>query len=722
MTIDNREGIDLDLRGYVSALKRRRSLGVLVFGLTLGCFACLAPFLERTYVAEGKLLFRRTDRTTSLTGIAASTDRLESLMDKQSPLGTEKEMLTSHTFIQRIIEEVGHQDKKGKPIAVKDFRKNLGIAIVGPTDVIRISYEAPDAQLALQTVETMMRLYIEGNLDKKQSETSEARIFVASQLPQMEVQLLEAEAELRQFKEANGIVDLSQEATLLSQGLEALQQKMIGVSADLNGVSQQTAQLQSNFQLSFGQTVAIDTLSKSPEIRGALDELAQVEQELAEAQQVFLPTHPRVMSIQDKRAMLENTLNSQLEQALGSRISIPKGLLENRGPRAPLLESYISLEIERLKLSQQFATLNEARTNYSNRASLMPQLESTQSRLQRNVDVARTSYQALLQKFQEVQLAENKSASNTEIIQPAALPDKGKTGRVMFLAAGTILGLLAASLAILIAEMRDNSLKTLSEIKGSFSYPLLGVIPTQALSLKGSAQQSEQLEFEHFLENEASPFINEAYWMIQENIRFLNAQRSLKVIVVTSSVPAEGKSMVAANLAATMARQGRRVMLVDANLRDPAQHHIWKLKTAKGLSNVLQGQTEFRPQRSPSVENLRILAAGDVVANPLHLLASQTMFSLVRSATHYFDHIILDAPPLLQAADALALGRLSDGILLVTRPGVIDRHSTAKAKEILTKHEQNILGLVVNGVNRGYFPNAHHTKGEMSREMEVSIR
>jgi polysaccharide biosynthesis transport protein len=725
--IDSREsdraGIDLDIKGYWSALMRRRSLGLLVFGLTLGTFGLIAPFLPRNYTAEGKLVFRRSDKITSLTGVGAGAGQLESLLANQTPLGTEKAILTSHTFLEDIIEQVGLKTPKGELLKVKDFREKLKVEILGPTDVIQVAYKSKDAELAMKTVDALMNQYLENTAQKQKRETVAARAFVAGQLPQVEANLLQAEANLRQFKEVNGIVDLSQEAQLLTQGLEGLDQRMVNLSADLNGVSQQAAQLESNYNLSFDQTIAINILSQAPEVRGALDELAAVERELAEVQKTFQPSHPRVLSVKDKRAMLENTLSSQLERSLGTQLAVPKGLLESRGPRGNLLEPYIALESERVRLSQQVATLSQARSNYSSRARLIPQLQTSQDQLQRKVDVARTTYQALLQKFQEVQIVENQLMRNAEIVQPAILPDKGHTGRMLFLLAGTSLGLLLSSLAIVIAELRDSSLKTLGEIKGSFSYPLLGVIPASSHHPRASQDALDLREFELFVENETASFINEAYWMIQENIRFLNAQHQLKVIVVTSSVPAEGKSLVSASLAATMARQGKHVLLVDADLRDPTQHQLWKLGSAKGLSNVLQGQTEFRPERIPDVENLRVLAAGEAVPNPLHLLASQTMLSLIQSATHYFDHIIIDAPPLLQAADALALGRLSDGLLLVTRPGVIDRNSTAKAKEILKKHDQAILGLVVNGVNRGYFPNAQHRDPNPAvTDVEISIR
>jgi polysaccharide biosynthesis transport protein len=728
------DSIDIDIKGYYSALKRRGSLAGLIFLITLGTFAGLATRSPKVYTAEGRILFKGLDETTSLTGVGTEARKLQSLLATQSPLGTEKEMIAAHLSLQRVIEQLELKTEKGKPLTVKALRQKLAVEILGSTDVIQVSYKSKDAKQAQQVVDALMAIYIQDAIARQSEETLNAKAFIAGQLPQVEASLLKAESNLRQFKEANGIVDLSQESTLLAQGIAGLKDKIVGVSAELNGVSGQASQLKDSFQLSFAQTVAISTLSQAPEIRGAMDELSVVERDLAEAQKIYLPNHPKVASLVYKRTVLERTLDSQLQQALGAKVSVPKGLLESRSDRETLLESFIGLESNRLKLSQQLATLQQANSTYANRARLLPQLEATQAQLQRKVEVERTTYQALLQKFQEVQLAEKKATSNADIVQPAILPDaEGSSGAVLILGAGMMLGLLFATLAILMAELRDKSLKTLGDIKGSFAYPLLGVIPAEKPRQRKSRSDLELLQFEAFLENGAASFANEAYWMIQENIRFLSAQSPLKTLVVTSALAQEGKSMVVANLAATMARQGRRVLVIDADLRCPAQQDIWKLGPEPSLSDILrQGRKEFQPQPSPNLENLKVLVAGNPVNNPLGLLASPEMFSLLRATGSYFDYVIIDAPPLLQAADALSLGRMSDGMLLVARPGVINRRYSEIAQELLQKHHQTILGLVVNGVNSGYFPNAQPlSKGrplqtvrsvdlEVDRETEVT--
>jgi len=719
MTTANREGIDVDISGYLVAIKRRSSLGLLVFLLTVGAIAGLSTLLPRLYLAEGRILFKGLDRITSLTGVGTEADKLQSLLATQTPLATEKELIMSHVALQRVIEELELVDDKGKAIAVKDLRQNLSVEIVGTTDVIKVVYESKDARQAQQIVDKLMSLYIQTALGKQSAATQDASGFVAGQLPEVEANLLRAEAELRQFKEANGIVNLSQESTLVAQGLAGLNDRLVNLSAELNGVSNQTAQFENSFRLSFGQTIAVNILSQSPEIRGALDELVLVERELAEAKKTYLPNHPSVLALEDKRSILERTISDQLERSLGASVPVPKGLMESRGTRAGLLESYITLEIQRLKLSEQLNTVQQARDRYTNRASVMPELEATQARLQRQVDVARTTYQSLLEKFQAVQIAEDKSTSNAEIVQPAILPDpKGSTGRVMVLAVGVLLGLFSASLAILIAEQRDRSLTTLKDIKGSFSYPLLGVIPTEGQSRRSRPEPLHRKPLHSVMNNilhNRDPGLDEAYWMLQENIRFLGDQKPFKTLVLTSAVAEEGKSLVIANLAAAIARQGQRVLIIDADLRQPTQQQIWQLEAKPGLSEILlDGCKAFQPQIT-AVENLKVLVAGATTDNPLRLLASKAMASLVRSTSHYFDYILIDAPPLLQAADALPLGRMGDGMVLVTRPGVIDREATAAAQELLQKHSQAIAGLIVNGVAGGYFPRARPAEAPLDK-------
>jgi capsular exopolysaccharide synthesis family protein len=207
--------------------------------------------------------------------------------------------------------------------------------------------------------------------------------------------------------------------------------------------------------------------------------------------------------------------------------------------------------------------------------------------------------------------------------------------------------------------------------------------------------------------------------MLEANLKFLSPDKELNAIAVTSSVSKEGKSTVSANLASAMAHLGRRVLLVDADMRHPMQHHIWNLANAEGLSDVIVNQAEFPKAVRTVMENLDVLPSGVVPPNSLALLNSQRMASLVEEFSNNYDFVIFDTPPLVLTADAITLGKMADGILLLARPGVVDRVSASASKEFLVRSGQRVLGLVVNGVSTENEPDSyfHHAKTYYQEEL-----
>ncbi|WP_423201195.1 CpsD/CapB family tyrosine-protein kinase [Fischerella thermalis] len=194
--------------------------------------------------------------------------------------------------------------------------------------------------------------------------------------------------------------------------------------------------------------------------------------------------------------------------------------------------------------------------------------------------------------------------------------------------------------------------------------------------------------------------------MLQANLKFIS-HRKVRKIVVTSSVTAEGKSEVSANLAAVIAQSGKRVLLVDADMRKPTQHHLWGLINSVGLSHLLVDQGVFPQAVQKVTEFLAVLTAGVIPPNPLALIDSEGMTSLVDIFAENYDYVIFDTPPLAGIADAAVLGKMADGILLVTRPGVLDAPSAAAAKSLLERSEANVLGIVANAVNAKQEPSSY---------------
>jgi capsular exopolysaccharide synthesis family protein len=212
--------------------------------------------------------------------------------------------------------------------------------------------------------------------------------------------------------------------------------------------------------------------------------------------------------------------------------------------------------------------------------------------------------------------------------------------------------------------------------------------------------------------------------MLQANLRFLSSDKELKVIVVSSSLPQEGKSTVSANLAVAIAQLGRKVLLVDADMHCPVQHRIWELPNQVGLSNVIVGQSGFGDAIAQVMDNLDVLPCGVIPPNPMALLDSQRLTLLIKQFSASYDAVIIDAPSLNVAADALIMGNKADGILLVVRPGFLNSGTVAFAKELLKKSSQHVLGLVVNGVIPKNEPHSHYyfTNESYAQEQSSGIK
>ncbi len=201
--------------------------------------------------------------------------------------------------------------------------------------------------------------------------------------------------------------------------------------------------------------------------------------------------------------------------------------------------------------------------------------------------------------------------------------------------------------------------------------------------------------------------ITEQYRTIRTNIQYASVDQAIRSIVVTSTGPMEGKSTTTANLAVVFAQQGKKTLLIDADLRKPTAHYTFQLPNTVGLTSVLTKQVELMDAvYMTDVENLFVLTSGPIPPNPAELLASVSMEYLLKEAYNLYDFILFDTPPVLTVTDAQVLANLADGSILVTSSGTTDRDGAIKAKEILTSAQAKLLGAVLN--NKKADKNTHY--------------
>ncbi|MDJ0573795.1 MAG: polysaccharide biosynthesis tyrosine autokinase [Xenococcaceae cyanobacterium MO_234.B1] len=695
-----RESLDIDRKQYLLRLKRRWKPALAVFLATVGATGIVSLLLPKSYQAEGRLLFKQ-NTSASLTEVGEEAGRLTNLSMNQTLLNNELQKLTTNAILQQTINQLQLTNDEGKPLEPEDLRRSLNIDLIGGSDIIQVNYKNKDPKMAAEIVNTLMNVYVQQQFHHNQSESASAEEFINQQLPNVESSLSEAQSELETFRAKNNIVDLEEEKRVLVKELGTLNQQIATTGAQLQGIQAQTSALKSQLGLNLNQALTVNQLGKTPLIESTLEELAKTEAELAEERTRFQNSHPSIIALQAKKAQLKQTLEQKIRQTVGRGVKVSQGLLKSDGIQENTLERFINLKIEELSQQRQLDSLNQSYKTHSKRANELPRLEKQEQELLRRVETANTTYTNLLDSLQEVKLAENQQTGNLEIIEVAQVPEQGSSGKMGLMLLGIILGLFLSNLTAIFLEMQDRSLRTIGEIKHKLPYKVLGMIP-----LDPEAHQKGIV-----VQTEPDSFTSEIYRMIQTNLKFVISQRTPKVILVTSSVPGEGKSTVIANLGAAIAQLGRKVLLIDGDLRRSHQHQLWGASNHTGIENVITQQVPLNAAVSRPMSKLDLLTAGTIPSNPLALLDSREMEELVAQGRREYDLVLIDAPPLPVTADVLTLSKLADGIIFVSRPGVVEQESAELARETLGTTGQKILGMTINGVNPKEFDrHSYHAK------------
>jgi capsular exopolysaccharide synthesis family protein len=379
-----------------------------------------------------------------------------------------------------------------------------------------------------------------------------------------------------------------------------------------------------------------------------------------------------------------------------------------------------SLEGQLTQLDQQIQSTNMALSNLGSD----PSQQSERDQLNLALSQYQQSYANLLQSYEQLRLAETQSISTIVQKEPAIPPDKPirpKTMRDTILA--MFVGLMLGAGIVFLIEAMDDTLKGPEEIARQLGLPVLGII---------AAHGPEKMKL--ITINESLSPVTEAFRSLRTNLQFASVDNPLHSVLVTSPSPDDGKSTIAGNLAVIMAQAGRQVVVLDADLRKPSLHMLFRVPNRTGFSSLFTA-TGVSPDgnlRNTEVTNLKIMTSGELPPNPSELLGSEKMTKILEQAGNQFDFIVVDSPPLLAVTDAAVLAPKVDGVLLVIKPGVSKLQACKHAVEQLKMVGAHILGVVLNDVKinsssyyKGYYKDyKYHSnkKGDRSLSSKPSTR
>jgi capsular exopolysaccharide synthesis family protein len=722
MTSNQEEQDYIDFQQYWSILKRRWLPITIIFASVFGLSTVLTLTQKPIYEAEGKLRLDKNNSLSSLTGVAEKVGEISGVTNLSNPLETEAEIIRSNPLVEKVISDLALKDKEGKPLRIESFLKPLKVKSVKGTDVLQISYNGQKPEEAARVINTLMDIYLKNNIENNRKQSTAARVFLDQQLPQVEKQVAKAEADVRLFKDKYQVVALDEEAKVGVASIKGLSDDITRAQSELAAANSRSEALQGQLKLNAQQAVALSTLSQTPGVQQVLTEYQKVQDQLAVERSRLTDEHPTITNLLKKTEALKKQLQGRVAENLGDSLgnstgnsiedsqSLSEKNLQIGELKQTLTADLVRAEVEKLASVNRLNVLEKSLEIYKGRLGAIPKLEEKQRGLERKLLVAQSTYQQLLKQLQEVRVIENQNVGNARVVSLALVPDKPISPKVpLNLALGGFLGILLGAGTALVLEAMDKSLKTLDETKRLLDYPLLGAIPLvdKKVNADGNFEQPEL----SVLNNPYSP-VSASFEMLQTNLGLSISDKTLKVIAISSSIPGEGKSFVSANLAVAMAQLGKRVLLIDADMRRSRQHEVWQIPNLKGLANVLTNQTELRYATQEALVTLEVLTAGTTPPNPLALLDSQKMADLVQKVSEEYDFVIIDAPPLTAVADPLTIGKYADGMLLVVRPGVGTRETVSTAKSLLEQAGQRVLGMVVNGVTTQHgYGGYYYSKG-----------
>ncbi len=556
------------------------------------------------------------------------------------------------------------------------------------TGMLNLFFEAGNPDRATQGADAMVDVVVWKNQYARKAEAQRYRLVTEYALRGSDGEggvlglLAQKDTEVRDLKKRYNLPDYEVAKEVRSKQLAQVQGDYQAASAEAAGAEKRVQMLTSQMG-GIPRTIKSPTTAQNPTVSRFKTDLADAEAEYEAARSQFTDIHPYV---QATRAKVERLREAARHESANS----PKTEEVRESPN-PVYEQFASAyskaQADLAAAKAHKIVAEEQLVRAQAQLAGIPDKELGMSKPLRDSYLLTTDLKVLEEKYREAQLNEATKTSRASVVELAVEPGKKvKPKKTVNLVLSLLLGLFLGVAIAIFAESLDRTLRTRGELERALpGASVLATIPTF------TADHPLIVRFQ------PRSVAAEAFRRLRSAIRFLGVQKPLQTMVVTSAGFAEGKSTVAANLAASMSQSGQRVILVDADLRKPDQHEIMGVSGQPGLTAVLTGEVRLDAALRPTdTDGLRLLPAGAAPPNPAELLDSQAMRRLMAELREQADVILFDAAPVGLVTDAAILSSLSDGALLVVSAGVTTPETLVRAHEALEQAHARLLGVVFN--------------------------
>ena len=560
------------------------------------------------------------------------------------------------------------EETAGQSGRIDEFMGGLGVVPVRNSQIVEIRYESGDPEFAAKAANAVAKAYIQQTTEFKFSASKDAADWLSERLAEQRKAVEASEAALQAYKEKNGGVAIT------DGGSNIVVQRL----TELNSALTKAKTERINKEAAYNQL-------KSAEAAGNLDSFPVVL-----ANDYIQKLRADLSDLQRQQATLADRYGERHAEVIKNRTAIQSAEAKLRAELGKISESVHS---EYQAALSQEQSLQGALDAQKNEALSLNRKGIEFGVLQREADSNRQIYESLMQRTKETGITSESRTTNVRIVDLAEVPRGPISPNVPHeLEVSFAMSLFFAVAVAFGLEYLDNRIKSPQELKAHLGVPFLGMVPAVGKDKTGD---------DPLLSRAVPANFAEAFKSIRTNVLFSSAEDGMRSLVVTSSGPGEGKSIVSCNIAVALAQAGQRVLLMDGDMRRPRVHEIFACDQEPGLSNVLTGVAKSGEaiRRCPTVHGLWLLPSGHIPPNPAELLGSHRFRDFMGSLEEHFDWVVIDSPPVLVVTDSSIVANHASGVVFVVGSDKTSRQAARAAVEQLDAANARIIGSVLNRVN-----------------------
>ena len=635
-----------------------------------------AMLLPRSYQSTAKVMVSSSDATSAVLADLGLQELASGLSGSSDEITNHIALATTRPVVDEVIWKLQLRDEDGELVEADALviegtfdgllaKPHVEVRQHQSTDIVLVTATSSDPELSRMMADALALVYIETQTERSRRETGAAREFVEERLAVVEGEFDVALGEMADMQQAEQVIDLDSEVRTAVTRLSDL---MLMAEENTSRISELQAQISELRGIHGREEVDFlspATLTENPELANVRDELHTLRLKRVTALLEKTDRHPDVVAVDRQIESLEDELVELLDE------------------QHELDPSVLRLQVELAGTIDRAEAIDSAIERTTETFSKYPQKMRKLAQLELAAKAAEEIYRSLQSQSYQIAVAEAMAATPLLMVEPALAADRPLSPRpVKNTVLGLLLGVVVGLGLVGLLELVDDSVRDERDLRDAWPLPLLGLVPK--FDARTVAKETSEA--------------GEAFRTVASALGYATLDGPGRLILVGSCEPAEGKSTIAANLAATLAREGLRVVLLDVDLRRPSAHKPFEgTSNAQGLAEVLAGKvTVDDALQATGVEGLSLLAAGARVPNPGRLAAGESLAALITSLGERFDRVVVDGPPALVVNDGLLLASRVDHVVLVASAGETRRRRLQQAADRFASHGVEPLGVVLN--------------------------